>query len=43
VPLEQATAYAAEDADVTLRLWLLCARSCWGKKALALYEQWSAG
>ena len=24
VPLEPATEYAAEDADVTLRLWLRC-------------------
>jgi DNA polymerase-1 len=39
VPLEQATAYAAEDADVTLRLWLLLRPKLLGEKALALYEQ----
>jgi DNA polymerase-1 len=39
VPLDQATAYAAEDADVTLRLWLLLRPRLRGEQALALYEQ----
>ena len=39
VPLEQAAAYAAEDADVTLRLWLALKPLLRERKALALYEQ----
>jgi DNA polymerase-1 len=39
VPLDKATAYAAEDADVTLRLWLLLRPRLREAKALALYEQ----
>jgi len=39
VPLDKATAYAAEDADVTLRLWLLLKPRLREAKALALYEQ----
>ena len=39
VPLDKATAYAAEDADVTLRLWLLLKPRLLEEKALALYEQ----
>ena len=37
--LEQATAYAAEDADVTLRLWLALKPLLRERRALALYEQ----
>jgi DNA polymerase-1 len=39
VPLDRATAYAAEDADVTLRLWLLLKPRLREEGALALYEQ----
>ena len=39
VALDRATAYAAEDADVTLRLWLLLKPQLRGARALALYEQ----
>jgi DNA polymerase-1 len=39
VPLDRATAYAAEDADVTLRLWLLLKPRLREDGALALYEQ----
>ncbi len=39
VPLDKATAYAAEDADVTLRLWALLKPRLRAAKALALYEQ----
>jgi DNA polymerase-1 len=39
VPLDKATAYAAEDADVTLRLWTLLKPRLREAKALSLYEQ----
>ena len=39
VPLEAATAYAAEDADVTLRLWHVLRPRLREDGALALYEQ----
>ncbi len=39
VPLERATAYAAEDADVTLRLWHRLRPALRANQALALYEQ----
>ena len=39
VPLDRATAYAAEDADVTLRLWQALRPRLRTNKALALYEQ----
>jgi DNA polymerase-1 len=39
VPLDKATAYAAEDADVTLRLWLLLRPRLRTDGALASYEQ----
>jgi DNA polymerase-1 len=39
VPIERATAYAAEDADVTLRLWEALRPRLRLAKALALYEQ----
>jgi DNA polymerase I len=39
VPLDKATAYAAEDADVTLRLWHLLRPRLREEGALALYEQ----
>ncbi len=39
VPLDKATAYAAEDADVTLRLWQLLKPQLREAGALALYEQ----
>jgi DNA polymerase-1 len=39
VPLDRATAYAAEDADVTLRLWLALKPRLRAAKSLALYEQ----
>ncbi|MFM2149752.1 MAG: polymerase [Pseudomonadota bacterium] len=39
VPLDKATAYAAEDADVTLRLWSALKPRLREAKALALYEQ----
>jgi DNA polymerase-1 len=39
VPLEKATAYAAEDADVTLRLWHILRPQLREAGALALYEQ----
>jgi DNA polymerase-1 len=39
VPLDRATAYAAEDADVTLRLWHALRGRLRVAKVLALYEQ----
>ncbi|MCS6890066.1 MAG: DNA polymerase I [Rhodovarius sp.] len=39
VPIDQATAYAAEDADVALRLWLKLRPLLRENRALALYEQ----
>jgi DNA polymerase-1 len=39
VPFDRATAYAAEDADVTLRLWEVLRPGLRANKALALYEQ----
>ena len=39
VPLDRATAYAAEDADVTLRLWAALRPQLRAAGALALYEQ----
>jgi DNA polymerase-1 len=39
VPLDRATAYAAEDTDVTLRLWLALKPRLRAAKSLALYEQ----
>ncbi len=39
IALDRATAYAAEDADVTLRLWLALRPRLREKHALALYEQ----
>jgi DNA polymerase-1 len=39
VPLDRATAYAAEDADVTLRLWHALKPRLREAKVLALYEQ----
>ena len=39
VPFDRATAYAAEDADVTLRLWDVLRPGLRTNKALALYEQ----
>jgi DNA polymerase-1 len=39
VPIHNATAYAAEDADVTLRLWHCLKPRLWSNHALALYEQ----
>ncbi|MCG7361749.1 DNA polymerase I [Roseomonas sp. ACRSG] len=39
VELEKATAYAAEDADVTLRLWQMLKPRLRTDKSLALYEQ----
>jgi DNA polymerase-1 len=39
VPLDKATAYAAEDADVTLRLWHLLKPRLREARALSLYEQ----
>jgi DNA polymerase-1 len=39
VPLDRATAYAAEDADLTLRLWHLLRPKLRETKSLALYEQ----
>jgi DNA polymerase-1 len=39
VPLDKATTYAAEDADVTLRLWLLLRPRLRADGALASYEQ----
>ncbi|WP_291296729.1 DNA polymerase I [Elioraea sp.] len=38
VPLDRATAYAAEDADVTLRLWLALKSRLREAKVLTLYE-----
>jgi len=38
VPVDRAAAYAGEDADVTLRLWLTLKPQLRGNKALALYE-----
>ena len=38
VPLDKATAYAAEDADVTLRLWEVLKPRLRAAKSLALYE-----
>ena len=39
VPLDRATAYAAEEADVTLRLWHALRSRLRTTKALSLYEQ----
>ena len=39
IPLDRATAYAAEDADVTLRLWQALQPRLRVNKSLALYEQ----
>jgi len=39
VPVDRATAYAAEAADVTLRLWLALRPALREAKSLALYEQ----
>ena len=39
VPIHNATAYAAEDADVTLRLWACMKPRLRVNRALALYEQ----
>jgi DNA polymerase-1 len=39
VPFDRATAYAAEDADVTLRLWDVLRPGLRVNKALTLYEQ----
>ena len=39
VPLDAATAYAAEDTDVTLRLWQLLKPRLREQKALSIYEQ----
>ncbi|UPY38064.1 DNA polymerase I [Sediminicoccus sp. KRV36] len=39
VPLDRATAYAAEDADVTLRLWHKLRPRLRPERALAMYEQ----
>lgn len=38
VPLEKATAYAAEDADVTLRLWKLLKPQLARKRLVTVYE-----
>jgi len=38
VPLDRATAYAAEDADVTLRLWLLLKPRLLAKHKVTVYE-----
>ncbi len=39
VPLDAATAYAAEDADITLRLWQSLKPRLREQQALAIYEQ----
>ena len=39
VPLDQATAYAAEDADVTLRLWMILKPRLVSEGMTALYER----
>ena len=39
VPIDRATPYAAEDADVTLRLWQILRPRLRAAHALALYEQ----
>lgn len=39
VPLDKAVAYAAEDADVTLRLWRVLKPRLLPERALATYEQ----
>ena len=39
VPLDRATAYAAEDADITLRLWQVLHPRLRANRSLALYEQ----
>jgi DNA polymerase I len=38
VPLDRATQYAAEDADVTLRLWMLFKTELVAKSKLSVYE-----
>jgi DNA polymerase-1 len=38
VPLDRATHYAAEDADVTLRLWMLMKRELIAKSKATVYE-----
>ncbi len=39
VPLDRATAYAAEDAEVALRLWLLFRHRLWQEGGTRIYEQ----
>lgn len=39
VPLDRATAYAAEDADVTLRLWDVLRPGLRARQSLVVYEQ----
>ncbi len=38
VPIDRATAYAAEDADITLRLWLLLKNKLQNMKKVSVYE-----
>lgn len=38
VPLDKATAYAAEDADVTLRLWQALKPRLWAEQVTQVYE-----
>ena len=38
VPLDKATAYAAEDADVTLRLWMLLKARLLAERMVTVYE-----
>lgn len=38
VPVDKATAYAAEDADVTLRLWMLLKPRLTGERRMTVYE-----
>jgi DNA polymerase-1 len=38
VPLDRATAYAAEDADITLRLWMLLKRRLFARRKVTVYE-----
>src|SRR5262249_38530167 len=38
VPLDKATEYAGEDADVTLRLWMLLKPRLVGERMMAVYE-----
>jgi len=39
VPLDKATAYAGEDADVTLRLWMLLKPRLVAERMVAVYEE----